>query len=85
MIRELVKRKVKAIILLGDSQNILETFSDTEIPIIRVKDMGEAVETGYYLGKTGDSVLLSPACASFEMFENFEARGIAFKLAAKSL
>ena len=85
MIRELVVSKVRAIILLGDSQTILEAFSDIEIPIIRVKDMEEAVETGYYLGKTGDCILLSPACASFEMFENFEARGIAFKKAAKNL
>ncbi|NQV03425.1 MAG: hypothetical protein HQ542_12315 [Bacteroidia bacterium] len=85
MIRELVERKVKAIILLGDSQNILEAFSGTEIPVIQVQDMGEAVENGYYLGKTGDSVLLSPACASFEMFENFEARGTAYKKAVKNL
>lgn len=85
MIRELVQKKVKAIILLGDSQNIIEAFSDMEIPIIRARDMEEAVETGYYLGTTGDCMLLSPACASFGMFENFEARGIAFKETVKKL
>lgn len=84
-IRDLVEKKVKAIILLGDSQNIPEVFSGTEIPIIRVKDMGEAVETGYYLAKTGDCVLLSPACPSFDMYENFEARGVAYKQAVKNL
>lgn len=84
-IRELVEKKVKAIILMGDSQNIPEVFKGTEIPIIRVKEMAEAVETSYYLAKTGDCVLLSPACASFEMFENFEARGTAYKNAVKNL
>lgn len=84
-IRELVEKKVKVIILLGDSQTIPEAFSSTDIPIIRVNEMSEAVETSYYLGKTGDCVLLSPACPSFEKFENFEARGIAFKAAVKNL
>ena len=85
MIRELVEKKVKAIILLGDSPSIMEAFSNTEIPIVTVKDMEGAVETGYYLGATGDCMLLSPACASFDMFENFEARGVAFKRAVKKL
>ncbi|MFH1937061.1 MAG: UDP-N-acetylmuramoyl-L-alanine--D-glutamate ligase, partial [Bacteroidota bacterium] len=84
-IRDLVEKKVKAILLLGESQNILEVFKGTEIPVIRVKDMGEAVETAYYLAKTGDCVLLSPACPSFDMFENFEARGVAYKNAVKNL
>ena len=84
-IRELVESKVKAIILLGNSQKILEAFSDIDIPIIQATDMDEAVETGYYLGETGDCMLLSPACASFEMFENYEARGIAFKKAVRKL
>ncbi|TSA25251.1 MAG: hypothetical protein D4R67_10475 [Bacteroidetes bacterium] len=86
MVRELVEQKVKVIILLGDdSQKILESFRDSEIPVIRVRTMAEAVETGYYIGKTGDTVLLSPACPSFGMFENFEERGIAFQKAVKSL
>jgi len=85
MIRDLVEMKVKAIILLGDSQTIPEAFSNTEIPVIRVRDMDEAVETGYYLGKTGDCMLLSPACPSFDMFENFEERGSAFRKAVKRL
>ncbi len=84
-IRELVEQKVKAIVLMGDSKNIPEVFNGTEIPIIRVKEMPEAVEAAYYLAKTGDCVLLSPACPSFEMFENFEARGIAYKNAVKNL
>lgn len=84
-IRDLVEKKVKAIILMGDSQNITEVFNSTEIPIIRVKGMEEAVESAYYLAKTGDCVLLSPSCPSFDMFENFEARGIAYKNAVRNL
>jgi len=84
-IRDLVEKKVKAIILMGDSQNILEVFNGTEIPIIRVTEMEEAVEAAYYLAKKGDCVLLSPACPSFEMYENFEARGVAYKNAVKNL
>lgn len=84
-IRDLVEQKVKAIVLLGDSQNIPEVFSGTDIPIIRVKEMAEAVETAYYMARTGDCVILSPACPSFDMFENYEARGDAFKKAVKNL
>ncbi|MFC2101927.1 glutamate ligase domain-containing protein [Bacteroidota bacterium] len=84
-IRDLVEQKVKAIVLMGNSQNIPEVFKDTEIPILRVKEMTEAVEAAYYLAKTGDCVLLSPACPSFEMFENYEARGTAYKHAVKNL
>lgn len=86
MVRELVERKVKAIILLGEgSQSIMDLLLTDDIPVFRVRTMAEAVETGYYIGKKGDTVLLSPACASFEMFENFEARGDAFRQAVKKL
>ncbi|MBE0649087.1 MAG: hypothetical protein IH596_15050 [Bacteroidales bacterium] len=84
-IRELVEQKVKAIILMGDSRNIPVVFNGTEIPIFRVQEMAEAVDSAYYLAKTGDCVLLSPACPSFGMFENFEARGNAFKQVVKNL
>jgi len=84
-IRELVERKVKIILLIGDSRTIPETFSGSDIPIIRVKNMAEAVDSAYYLAKTGDCVLLSPACPSFETYENFEARGVAFRAAVKNL
>jgi len=85
-LKELAKGKVKAIIsLCPENTKILETFGDTEIPVIRARNMEEAVESAYYLGKKGDIVLLSPACASFRMFENYEERGKAFREVVKKL
>jgi len=86
MIKELVISKVKAIVCLGKyNQKILKTFDKIDIPIIHVQDMKEAVDVGYYTGKKGDAVLLSPGCASFDMFGNFEERGEAFQKAVKKL
>jgi UDP-N-acetylmuramoylalanine--D-glutamate ligase len=85
-LKPLVKAKVKAIVCLGlDNSKILEDFSDI-VPVIKETcTAGDAVETAYYLGKTGDTVLLSPACASFDIFNNFEDRGMQFKRAVYDL
>ncbi len=85
-LKELVKDKVKAIICLGENnQKIIEEFKDDVDTILEAKSAIEAVAYGYQLGKKGDTVLLSPACASFDLFENYEHRGKEFKKAVRSL
>jgi UDP-N-acetylmuramoylalanine--D-glutamate ligase len=83
---ELVKSKVKAIVCLGtDNSKILEAFKNVGIDIIETQSMEDAVRSAYYLAKNGDTVLLSPACASFDLFENYEDRGRQFKHEVREL
>lgn len=83
---ELVKAKVKAIIVLGtDNAKILKAFTGKVEKIVEAGSAHEAVSLGYRLAGKGDTVLLSPACASFDMFENYEDRGQQFKAAVRSL
>ncbi len=82
----LAKSKVKAIICLGlDNSKILKAFKDVDVPKLETKSMNDAVKSAYYLAKDGDAVLLSPACASFDVFENYEDRGKQFKKAVRDL
>ncbi|MFP4018843.1 MAG: UDP-N-acetylmuramoyl-L-alanine--D-glutamate ligase [Bacteroidales bacterium] len=86
VLRELVQQKVKAIICLCiDNTKIHEAFKDVVDTIVDTKSAEEAVRTAYYLGKKGDTVLLSPACASFDLFESYEDRGNQFKKAVREL
>lgn len=81
-----VKEKVKAIICLGvDTQKIHEAFANLVPVIIDTKTAEEAVQVSFQLAAKGDTVLLSPACASFDLFKNFEDRGQQFKKAVKEL
>lgn len=85
-LRELVRRKVKAIICLGvDNSKIHEAFRDLVSTIVDTDNAREAVQTAYYLSRKGDTVLLSPACASFDLFESYEDRGKQFKKAVRQL
>ena len=81
-----VREKVKAIICLGvDNQKIINTFSNVIDIIIETKTAKQAVEESYKYAIKGDTVLLSPACASFDLFENYEDRGRQFKQAVREL
>ena len=83
---EVVKKKVKAIVCLGkDNTKIIEAFKDLVPTIVETSSMEEAVRSSYYLAKKGDTVLLSPCCASFDLFSNYEDRGRQFKQAIRNL
>ena len=82
----LVKEKVKAIICLGEENDkILEAFTGVVDKIVEAKSAFQAVTYGYELAKANQTVLLSPACASFDLFESYEDRGRQFKKAVRSL
>jgi len=86
MLKDLVKKKVKAIVCLGkDNKRIHEAFEDDVDIIVNTFSANEAVQVSYHLAKKGDTVLLSPACASFDLFKNYEDRGNQFKMAVKEL
>jgi UDP-N-acetylmuramoylalanine--D-glutamate ligase len=85
-IKDLVKEKVKAIICLGaDNRKIHEAFGNIVSPIVNTGSAREAVHAAFHFAAKGDVVLLSPACASFDLFKNYEDRGDQFKHAVKEL
>ncbi|WP_369014372.1 UDP-N-acetylmuramoyl-L-alanine--D-glutamate ligase [Flavobacterium anhuiense] len=82
----LVREKVKAIICLGiDNRKIIDAFGNVVDIMVEVNNMNDAVKTAQRLTEKGDVVLLSPACASFDLFENYEDRGKQFKQAVHNL
>jgi len=83
---DLVFEKVKAIVCLGkNGQKIIKHFKGKVDVIVQAFSMNEAVNQSYSLAKKGDVVLLSPACASFDLFLNYEDRGLQFKNAVRTL
>ena len=81
-----VNEKVKAIICLGvDNKKLFETFGNMVDVIVETQYMSEAVKIAYKVAEAGDNVLLSPACASFDLFDNYEDRGRQFKEAVRNL
>lgn len=85
-IKPLVRDKVKAIVCLGvDNTKIIDAFKKDIELIFDTASMDEAVEIGYKLATADDVILLSPACASFDLFKNYEERGDAFKEAVRNL
>ncbi len=86
LIADLVKEKVKAIICLGtDNRKIHEAFGNMVNPIVNTNNALDAVQAAFHFSTKGDVVLLSPACASFDLFKNYEDRGTQFKKAVKEL
>ena len=83
---EMVDEKVKAIICLGENnQNIIDAFKHKVDTIVQASSMSEAVNQSYSLANKGETVLLSPACASFDLFANYEDRGLQFKNFVRTL
>jgi UDP-N-acetylmuramoylalanine--D-glutamate ligase len=86
LIRDMVQEKVKAIVCLGvDNQKIHDAFGDIMPLIVDTASAEEAVQTAFQYANKGEVVLLSPACASFDLFENYEDRGKRFKTAVRNL
>ncbi len=86
LLAELVKEKVKAIVCLGtDNRQIHEAFGGFVSLMVNTENANDAVKAAFHFANKGDVVLLSPACASFDLFKNYEDRGNQFKQAVKDL
>ncbi len=86
ILNDVVKEKVKALICLGkDNKKLFNAFEDVMEDIIETTSMEDAVKYASFLASKDDTVLLSPSCASFDLFENFEERGNEFKKAVSNL
>ncbi len=86
LLAELVKEKVKAIVCMGtENRKIHEAFGDMVPLMVNTENAKDAVQSAFHFASKGDVVLLSPACASFDLFKNYEDRGNQFKQAVKEL
>ena len=86
MLLPLVREKVKAIVCLGvDNTKLLEVFGPVVDVIVETQSVDEAVKVAHKIADKKETVLLSPACASFDLFKNYEDRGNQFKQAVRKL
>ena len=85
-IKQLIKEKVHTLVFMGVDNSKLENFfAPLGIPFVSTHSMEEAVKAAYQKANVGDTVLLSPCCASFDLFKNYEDRGRLFKETVKAL
>jgi UDP-N-acetylmuramoylalanine--D-glutamate ligase len=84
-LEEIIRKKVRALVLIGEDADNIEMQLGSTAQTIRAGSLGEAVAAAFELAVDGDSVLLAPACASFDMFSSFEERGAAFKSEVRAL
>ena len=85
-LKDVVARQARAVVLIGrDAARIAEAVAGIDVPLVRARDMDEAVRAGHDRAREGDVVLLSPACASFDMFRDYEHRAQAFVQAVHKL
>ncbi len=85
ILKEQMKRKVKTLILIGEAGDKIKSSLGDTADTYKVADLNKAVELSMLKASSGDTVLLSPGCASFDMFENFEERGREFKRAVNEI
>ncbi|MCG5515080.1 MULTISPECIES: UDP-N-acetylmuramoyl-L-alanine--D-glutamate ligase [unclassified Ectothiorhodospira] len=84
-LRQVAQERARAVVLLGQDAGVIEQALDGVVPVVRARDLDQAVDEAARLARRKDSVLLSPACASFDMFRGYEHRGEVFEAAVRRL
>ena len=85
VLNKVLKKKAKGVVLIGEAVEKIRSQLDSDINIFESPSLKEAIRMGYDMAGAGDTIILTPACASFDMYKNFEERGKDFKMAVKNL